>query len=68
MADQTNPQNFLVLVDTSVGACSAFNAACMKIFNDNQYLFVGWMIKALNQSLQTVQLENLLCTYLLRIK
>jgi len=29
--DQTNPQNFLVIVDTSIGSSSAFNAACRMI-------------------------------------
>lgn len=38
MADQTLPQNFLVIVDTSVEASSSFNAAC-------------WMVRSLNLAL-----------------
>jgi len=38
MADQSLPQNFLVVVDTSVESSSTFNAAC-------------WMVKSLNLSL-----------------
>jgi len=38
MADQTLPQNFLVIVDTKVESSSAFNAAC-------------WMVRSLNLAL-----------------
>jgi hypothetical protein len=38
MADQTLPQNFLVLVDTTVESSSSFNAAC-------------WMVRSLNLAL-----------------
>jgi hypothetical protein len=44
-----------VLVDTSVGACSAFNAAC-------------WMIKALNQSLQTNKMNKMYLLHLSSLK